>query len=368
MPLLERIIISDFRNIAFSELEFSEGINCIYGDNGQGKTNLLDAIHCLSMSKSAFALNDRTCIRHGCESFSVSGVYRMEDGLRSRFALTAHTDGTKSLRRDEKQIQRISSHIGTLPVVMVSPQDYALVSDGAQERRRFVNMVLSQLDSQYLDCLQRYNRALAQRNLMLKNANVDRFLIESVDAQMAVSSEYVCRRRREFSMQLQSRSAEYYRMLSGDAESVGVSYSSDLYPEGGDGPVSLEALLAASLEKDLILKYTTAGPQRDDFIFKMDGYPIRKCGSQGQQKSLLIALKLAQYEIMKQACGYAPLLLLDDVFDKLDIGRISNLLKIVSDSGYGQIFISDTSRERLESALGSLSGNTKYFCARGGEF
>lgn len=368
MPLLEKIIISDFRNIAFSELQFSGRLNCVCGDNGQGKTNLLDAVYYLSMTKSAFAPTDRYCVRHGCDSFSLSGVYRMEDGLRSRFIITSSSDGTKTLRRDDRQIARLSSHIGTIPVVMVSPQDYSLVDEGGDQRRRFVNSVLSQLDPEYLAGIQRYNRALVQRNRILKEPSVDASLLDILDLQMDATAYHIAAKRRKFAAEILGRIADYYRRLSGGAEEVGVEYRSDLFPDSAGEPVSLADILGKSRDKDMILKYTTRGVQRDDFIFTMGGYPIRKCGSQGQQKSFLVALKLAQYDIMKTSCGFAPTLLLDDVFDKLDFSRTGNLLKIVSDSGYGQIFITDTNRERLEGVVSTLASDVAYFNARGGEF
>lgn len=368
MPTLEQIIISDFRNIRFCELHFSEGLNCICGENGQGKTNLLDAVYYLSMTKSAFASSDRFCIRHGCNSFAICGTYAMRDGVRSRVALTSSSDGTKVLKRDDKAVPRVSSHIGTLPVVMVSPQDYSLISDGGEERRRFMNAVLSQLDPEYLNQLQRYNRALAQRNHLLKDPRTDRQLLETIGVQMTPMAEYIVRSRMEFAEAIRHTVCDYYRLLSGGAEDVGIAYRSDLVEGPNCSVRPLDALLSDAMERDIALRFTSVGIQRDDLDFSMEGYPIRKCGSQGQQKSFLVALKLAQYDIMRKACGYPPILLLDDVFDKLDMNRTANLLKMVGDSGFGQIFITDTNRDRLESIVRDISQDAAYFNARGGEF
>jgi len=369
MAVLEKLIVSDYRNIRMAELSFVEGFNCICGDNGQGKTNLLDAIYYLSMTKSAFAASDSFCFRHGSASFSISGLYRMPDGMRSRFAITASSDGTKTLRRDEKLIPKVSSHIGTIPVVMVAPQDGALVSEGGQERRRFANAVLSQLSPAYLAAVQKYNRLLVQRNRLLKDYRPDLQLLSALDAGLSAQSVPIARERREFAAQLEQSVARYYSILSGGREKVGVGYASDLL---GNDPLAelqtLDDLLEQSRQKDLLLKYTSVGVQRDDFIFTMDGQPIRKCGSQGQQKSFLVALKFAQFEIMKSRYGFAPLLLLDDVFDKLDTGRITNLLSIVGGGEFGQIFISDTLRSRLEKIISGIAPQAAYFDVKDGEF
>lgn len=364
MAILQKIIVSDFRNIAFAELSFVEGVNCICGDNGQGKTNLLDAVYYLSMTKSAFAPSDQFCVRHGMKSFSLAGTYAMPDGLSSKFVITVGESG-KSVKRDDKTLDRISAHIGQLPVVMVSPQDSALVSESGEERRRFVNAVLSQMDAEYLAAVQKYNRLLAQRNKMLKEPNCDDSLLDVLDMQMSGPAAYISACRADFCARMEAVVARYYEALSGGKESVGMEYRSDSLKTDSD---SYYEMFAVSRDKDRILKYTTCGIQRDDLLFTMDGHPIRRCGSQGQQKSFLVALKLAQYDIMKQAYGFAPLLLLDDVFDKLDVHRISNLLKIVSRNDYGQIFITDTNRSRMEEIVSDIAPDAAFFDACNGEF
>lgn len=362
MPILEKIVISDFRNIGLQELEFSPNVNCISGNNGEGKTNLLDAIYYLSMTKSAFASSDRFNFRHGTEEFSLSGTYRMENGLSSRFSIKAALKGDKKLRRDDKAYDKVSDHIGILPVVMVSPSDISLVSESGEERRRFVNSVLSQMDREYMASMQQYNRLLQQRNRMLKDFNMDRTLLEVIDMRMASVAEPVYQARKRFVEELLPVVREYYRLLSGDSETVGIEYESEL------SKASLDMLLEASYERDCAMKYTTSGIQRDDFIFTMNGLPIRRYGSQGQQKSFLVALKFAQYEVMKRNYGFAPVLLLDDVFDKLDMNRISNLLQMVASNEFGQIFITDSNKVRMSGIVDRITSDRAYFDTAGGSF
>ena len=362
MPILEKITIADFRNIRLQELAFSPNLNCICGNNGEGKTNLLDAIYYLSMTKSAFGASDKYNFRYGTPSFSICGTYRMQNSTESRFSIRVDSSGEKKVRRDDKPYGKVSEHIGVLPVVMVSPEDISLVSESGEERRRLANSVLSQMDREYLSALQQYNRLLQQRNRMLKETDMDRELLSVFDSRLQAYAEPVHAARKKFAEDIRPVVAGYYSMLSGGSEQVDVRYRSDM--EKGD----FQELLASSFEKDRLLKYTTVGIQRDDFEFTMDGWPIRKCGSQGQQKSFLVSLKFAQYEIMKRNCGFAPLLLLDDVFDKLDMNRISNLLSMVSGSNFGQIFITDSNKVRLRGIVDGFTTDRAYFETSGGCF
>ena len=362
MPILEKIVISDFRNIELQELEFSPNINCISGNNGEGKTNLLDAVYYLSMTKSAFAASDKYTFRHGKEEFSIAGTYRMENGLSSRFALQTSAKGEKKIKRDDKPYAKVSEHVGVLPVVIVSPADVSMVSESGEERRKFVNAVLSQMDHEYLVSLQQYNRLLQQRNKMLKDMSPDRSLLEVIDMRMAALAEPVYKARKKFIDDLKPIVSEYYRLVSGGSEEVDITYETEL------DKAPLDEILAASYEKDRALRYTSSGIQRDDFIFTMNGWPLRRHGSQGQQKSFLVSLKFAQYEIMKRAYGFAPLLLLDDVFDKLDMGRISNLLQMVSGKDFGQIFITDSNKVRMSGIVDALTQDRAYFETTAGTF
>ena len=362
MPVLEKIVISDFRNIELQELEFSPNINCISGNNGEGKTNLLDAVYYLSMTKSAFASSDKFTFRHGTEEFSIAGTYRMENGLASRFALKMTTKGEKKVKRDDKPYNKVSEHVGVLPVVMVSPADISMVSESGEERRKFVNAVLSQMDHEYLVALQQYNRLLQQRNKMLKDMNPDRSLLEVIDMRMAALADPIYKARKKFVEDLKPIVSEYYRLVSGGSEEVDITYETEM------DKAPLDQLLAASYDRDRALRYTSSGLQRDDFGFTMNGWPLRRHGSQGQQKSFLVSLKFAQYEIMKRSYGFAPLLLLDDVFDKLDMGRISNLLQMVSGKDFGQIFITDSNKVRMSGIVDALTQDRAYFETSAGTF
>ena len=361
MPTLKKIVVKDFRNIAFQELAFSPNVNCITGNNGTGKTNLLDAIHYLSMTKSAFPAPDRYNWRFGTEGFTLGGTYAMDNGLESRFSIQV-SEGEKKLVRDDKPYTRISEHVGVLPVVMVSPGDTALVSESGEERRRFANGVLSQMDRAYLAAIQTYNRLLAQRNKMLKEGAVDWDLMEVFDARMEAAAQPVYDARKRFAEELQPVVQSYCRLISGGGEDVSVEYRSDL------DKASLTDLLKAGRDRDLALRFTGSGIQRDDFLFSLGGHPIRRCGSQGQQKSFLVSLKFAQYEIMRDSYGYAPILLLDDVFDKLDIHRIGNLIGMVAGSGFGQIFITDSNKVRLSGIVDRITDDRAYFDTVDGVF
>ena len=362
MPVLEKIVISDFRNISLQEIEFSPNVNCISGNNGEGKTNLLDAIYYMSMTKSAFASSDKYVLRHGAQEFAVAGTYAMENGTKSRFSLKISSKGEKKIRRDDKPYQKIAEHIGILPVVMVSPADVSMVSESGDERRRFVNAVLSQMSQEYMAAMQQYNRLLMQRNKMLKEQNPDQGLLEVIDMRMAILAKPIYEARKKFVDDLRPIVSEYYKALSGDSEHVDIQYETEL----DNAP--LDELLRCSFEKDRIMKHTTEGIHRDDFAFTMNGHPIRRYGSQGQQKSFLVSLKFAQYEIMKRNYGFAPILLLDDVFDKLDMGRISNLLQMVASKDFGQIFITDSNKVRMSGIVDKLTKDRAYFETVSGAF
>ena len=362
MPILEKIVISDFRNIQLQELEFSPNVNCVSGNNGEGKTNLLDAIYYLSMTKSAFASSDKFNFRHGTEEFSIAGTYKMENGLSSRFALRMSAKGEKKVKRDDKPYGKVSEHVGVIPIVMVSPADISLVSDSGEERRRFVNSVLSQMDKEYLSALQQYNRLLLQRNKILKDQGYDQSLLEVIDMRMSALADPIFQARRRFVEELNPIVAQYYKAVSGGSEVVEIEYESELFK------APLDQILASSYERDRIMKHTTSGIHRDDFAFRMNGHPIRRYGSQGQQKSFLVSLKFAQYEIMKQKYGFAPMLLLDDVFDKLDMSRISNLLQMVSGNDFGQIFITDSNKVRMAGIVDGLTQDRAYYDTLSGSF
>ena len=279
--------------------------------------------------------------------------------LKSKYAANIEHFGTseggeKKIRKDDKA-RSISEHVGTLPIVMVSPSDISMVSESGDERRRFVNAVLSQMDREYLTGMQQYNRLLQLRNRLLKDPGSDDALMDAYDERLSALATPLSERRRRFTEDLYPIIKEYYYSLSGGGEQVEVEYRSDL--DKGD----LLSILRSRREKDRMSGFTTAGLQRDDFIFTMEGYPIRRCGSQGQQKSFLVSLKFAQYDIMKKAYGFPPILLLDDLFDKLDMNRVSNLLGMVAGSEFGQIFITDSNKVRISGIVDSITEDRVYY-------
>lgn len=362
MPILKKAIVQNWRNIELQELEFSPNINCICGNNGEGKTNLLDAVYYLSMTKSAFGASDRFNFRKGTDTFGLSGTYDLENGSTTRISIQSKSGQDKKITRDGKAYPKISAHIGLIPIVMVSPSDTALVSEGGEERRRFVSGVLSQMDAVHLSDLQKYQKTLLSRNSLLKSQRIDDTVLESIDYTLGKLAAGICSTRTAFIDGLRPLVQKYYNELSSGKEDVDIIYKSDMQKG------NLADLLARNIERDKLLGYTGVGAQRDDFIFLMNGDPIRKVGSQGQQKSFLVALKFAQYELMKGEYGFPPILLLDDLFDKLDFQRTENLLQMVSGEDFGQIFLSDTNKTRLQDIIDKLTVQSCYYEVKGGIF
>lgn len=359
---IKRLILSNFKNIASADLTFSDRINCICGDNGEGKTNLLDAIHYLSMTKSFLQSSDRFTYSYGASEATLCGVYE-KDGYEDKIAISVRNTGEKLVKKNDKNYPRISEHIGYIPIVVISPSDTSLIHDSGEERRRFMNVVLSQTDPQYLRAMQSYNRVLAQRNKLLKSdVAPSKILLEAFSAQLQRDGDFIFRKRGELARELEGMTTRFYSMLSDGKESVSLEYSSDL-KKGTMGE-----LLDASYQRDVILKYTSVGIQRDDYDFNMNGYPIKKCSSQGQQKTFLIALKLAQLTMMRQRYGFSPILLLDDVFDKLDMRRVEQLINMVSKEGFGQLFVTDSNKVRVSDLVRKLDSESKFFTVTKGVF
>lgn len=359
---LHRIILHDFKNVADAELEFSSGVNCVVGNNGTGKTNLLDAIYYLSMTKSYFSQSDQYVIRHGCEEAIATGFYRMDNDCEEKIS-AAIRKGDKVIRRGEKNYSRFSEHIGLIPIVMVSPYDASLINDSGDERRRYLNFILSQIDGKYLAHIQQYNQLLVRRNKLLRDGlSGGDMLLDTISEQMAPHAQYIFEARKSLCRELLPIIQKLYSRISGVAEMISMEYRSAL--EDSD----FIELMQANTEKDRALGYTLAGVQRDDIALSLDGHPLRKCGSQGQQKTFLLALKLAQLKYMQEAWHLTPILLLDDVFDKLDASRVEALLSIVSEGEFGQIFISDSNKVRVEALLGRLSADSRLFVAEKGYY
>lgn len=358
---LNTISLRNFHNIGEAEVTFSPKINCITGNNGAGKTNLLDAVYYLSMTKSFFSQSDQYVLKFGSDETTLCGVYRMDSGTEEKISVCVRKGGEKTVRRGAKNYTRFSEHIGLLPVVMVSPTDSALINDSGDERRKYMNFILSQVDRQYLSHIQAYNQLLLHRNRLLKEESGQSLLLDTITERMSPHASYVFEKRKSLCRELLPMVQNYYGRLCSDAETVSLEYRSDL-----DG-TSMEELAQREADKERALRYTTAGIQRDDIAFSLGEHPIRRCGSQGQQKSFLLAMKLAQYLFIKRIYRQTPVLLLDDVFDKLDTGRVERLLDIVSSPDFGQIFISDCNTVRLEASARKLDADFRSFKVENGK-
>lgn len=354
---LHTLSLINFKNIEQENLSLSPDINCLVGDNGAGKTNVIDAVYYLSMCKSALGMTDGQSIRHGEEFFMIEGGYTTDSERNEQIVCSFARRGGKCVKRAGKEYDRLSDHVGLIPVVIISPADSVLISDAAEERRRFLNAFLSQLDRGYLGAVMRYNSILTERNRLLKQMGsaVQEEILDILDQQLVAYGTTVHAKRAELIERIGPIVADYYRQLSGDREQVEIGYRSEL----NDQP--FEELLRTHRQKDLINQYSGCGVHRDDLTLKIGGYPLRKYGSQGQQKSFLIALKLAQYKVVAEHKGERPILLLDDLFDKLDAGRVEQLIKVVSGAEFGQIFITDCNKLRLQTILDAAAESYRLF-------
>lgn len=338
---LSRLSLASFKNYETTELTFCPKINCFVGNNGSGKTNLLDAIHYLSFSKSYFNSIDAQNIRHGDDFFAIHGTYRHDDDA-FQVHCTYRRGGRKTLKIDSKEYERLSEHIGRIPLIMIAPQDQELVYGTAEYRRRFLDSVISQFSRAYLDHLIAYNHALGQRNHLLKQGMVDAALLDILDTQLAERGTAILHERLAFIEALQPYFCQYFNEIAEEHEQPGMTYRST-----AGHPENYKAALTASAEKDRFLQYTSVGIHRDDLHLTLDGYALKKTGSQGQQKSFLLSLRLAQWEYMTRQMHLHPILLLDDIFDKLDKNRVYKLLQVVGEDHFGQVFISDTDPNRV---------------------
>ena len=345
---LQRISLVNFKNIQSQSFDFQQKINCFVGNNGVGKTNILDAIYYLSFAKSYFNSVALQNIKHGEGFFMVEGDYLLND-RNEKIVCSLKRGQKKVLKRNGKSYNKFSEHIGQLPLVIVSPADRDLVTEGSDTRRKFIDGVISQQNKTYLQDLISYNKVVSQRNALLKyfaaNRTFDALNLSVYDEQLADFGTRIYQVRQVFLEKFIPIFNKKYQIISGDTESVNLLYKSQLHD------FSILELLKNSLEKDKILQYTTSGIHKDDLSFEIGAYPIKKFGSQGQQKSYLIALKLAQFEFIKQQSNVTPILLLDDIFDKLDENRVLQIIDLVNNDEFGQIFITDTHHDRTENIL-----------------
>lgn len=355
---LQRLSVLHFRNHREASLELGSQVNCITGPNGTGKTNMLDAIHYLGLCKSYFEPQDSHNILHGEEFLLIKGELATEEGI-DHLACSVRKGARKIFKRNSKEYERLSEHVGRVPVVMITPYDGQLVLEGSDVRRRFLDGLIVQFDRSYLEALVRYNRALAQRNLLLKqmglNGRADRGVVEPWDEQLVLQGEAVHAVRKTFMHELMPLLAAHYKGITSGPEQVELTYRSELSER------SYRELLDEHWLRDAAAQHTTGGIHKDDLVFTIDGHPLKRAGSQGQQKTYLIAIKLAQFDLTAHRAGIRPILLLDDIFDKIDPQRMRHLLKLLGSGSFGQVIITDTDAGRLRKALDGLPLETRFF-------
>jgi DNA replication and repair protein RecF len=355
---LDSLHITHFKNIATARLQFSPRLNCFSGLNGMGKTNILDAVHFLCLCKSHRSLPDRSLVQIGADFFRLEGVFQ-RDQERQKVVAKFGAGRQKEFERNGATVSKLADFIGLFPVVMIAPDDAELVQEGSEERRRFLDMSLSQIDPDYLRNLLLYNNLLRRRNALLKSfaeeRRFDPVLLEAYDRQMPAPAASVHAARRAFVADFQPLLQEYYAVISGGRESASLEYSSDL------DRADMAALLRENLDKDRALQRTAAGPHRDDLALQLDGLAVKKYASQGQMKSFLLSMRLAQYDILRREKQMAPLFLLDDIFDKLDSRRVRQLVGLLIERQFGQIFITDTQPERIREIVEAFPGDHQLF-------
>jgi DNA replication and repair protein RecF len=361
---LKNLSLLNYKSFKQLNIEFSPKINCFTGLNGMGKTNLLDSIYYLSFTKSFFNSVDSQNINYTENFFIIEGHFE-KNGSEEKIYCGVKRNTKKKIKRNGKDYERLVDHIGHFPAVMISPYDSALILEGSEERRRFLNEVISLFDPVYMDSLIKYNRALEQRNALLRQfaeSNTENTeLLEIWNLQLQKYGQVIYDKRKNFMTNFCPIFQEYYRIISSEAENVTLEYESQLH----NSPI--DQLLKNSLKKDLALEYTTVGIHKDDLAFKIENYPIKKSGSQGQQKSFLLALKFAEFEFISQTNGFHPILLLDDIFDKLDLQRMDNIIGLLAKDNFGQIFITDTDKSHLSRILEKKLSDYKMFTVTNGD-
>ena len=357
--MLKSLNILNYRNIREASLEFSAKLNCFVGLNGQGKTNVLDAIYLLSFTKSAYTSQDSLNITHGEEMAMVQGVYddfTISCGLRRGVK--------KQFRKDKKDYPRLLDHIGLIPLVMVCPADHQLIEEGSDERRRFMDVVIGQRNRKYLDSLANYNALLKQRNALLKQyadtPTPPDDLLEVLEWQMVEPAEYIFKARTDFFTEFEPYFQEVYKVISGSAEIPALKYISQLQNR------ELREAYIKTRQRDLILGWTSQGPHKDDLDMRLGEWPLKQVGSQGQQRTFVLAMKLAQALYLADTMGEAPILLLDDIFDRLDSERVERIVAMVQGEQFGQIFITDTDRQHLSDII-QPGADAKIFHVENGQ-
>ena len=356
--ILKSITLTNYKSFSAKTVDFDPKINCFIGPNGIGKSNVLDAIYHLSFGKSYFNPISSQNIKHGEDFFAIKGSYKNES-KEEVVIINFKKNDKKVIKRNNKKYEKFSDHIGFIPLVIISPSDRNLIAEGSDIRRKFIDSVISQSDKKYLENLINYNKILTQRNsllkLIFKNKNFDKQTIQVYDSQLESIGEKIHMKRKMFLNDFIPVFKDKYKSISNNNEDVDIRYKTDLEFD------KLSVLLQENLEKDMFLQYTSKGIHKDDLVFNINDYSIKKFGSQGQQKSLLIALKLAQFDFLKSQNKNNPILLLDDIFDKLDKNRVKQIINLVSADDFGQIFISDTDEERTIESIKEINNSNKIF-------
>jgi len=355
---LKTLSLVNFKNYEQLDIPLSERINCFVGENGVGKTNLLDAVHYLSLCKSNLNPVDSQNVRYEQDFLVIQGLFERK-GKEENIYCGIRRQKKKQFKRNKKEYSKLSEHIGLIPLVMISPADSILINGGSEERRKFMNGVVAQYSRVYLENLIQYNRALTQRNHLLKDfalsRNFDPEMLDVWDEQLIRYGEPIYEERTRFVSELLPVFNAFHSHVSGNREQVILSYRADLQERG------FREGLKASLEKDRFIQYTTFGIHKDDLGMELGGHSLKKSGSQGQQKTFLVALKLAEFEFIRKLTEIPPILLLDDIFDKFDAGRVKQIISLVAENQFGQIFITDTNEQRLQGILQEIPADHKVF-------
>lgn len=355
---LEELHIINYKNISQKDFTFKSKINCFVGQNGRGKTNILDAIYYLAYGKSYFNPVALQNIKHHEDFFVVEGSFLKED-KQEHIVCSLKKGQKKTMKRNGKAYQKFSEHLGLIPLVIISPADQDLISEGSEVRRKFIDTVISQQDAIYLQDLINYQKIISQRNALLKyfalNHTFDNETLTIYNEQIAPLAQSIFEKRKAFIEEFEPIFKEYHQKITGNREDVTLTYESHLHEK------SMIQQLEESLQKDRVLQYTSVGIHKDDIEFHLEGFPLKKFGSQGQQKSLLIALKLAQFDFLKKQSGILPILLFDDIFDKLDAQRVQQIINLVNDERFGQLFITDTHQDRTELIVQSTQLDYEIF-------
>lgn len=359
--ILKHLSILNYKNLTEVELNLSPKVNCFLGDNGMGKTNLLDAVYYLSFCKSHSNPIDSQVIHHDADICMIQGKYEFLNGNEEDISCALKRRQKKQFKRNKKQYDKLSAHIGFIPLVMISPADNELIMGGSEERRLFMDVSISQFDKPYLQSLVRYNNALQQRNALLKQDNIDLSLLELWEETMIEEGVAIFEKRKIFIEELTPIFHDFYTTISQSKESISLEYSSQLNDS------SFKERLMDARKRDMILGHTTVGVHRDELEMLIDGYPIKKDGSQGQKKTYFVSLKLAQFQFLSNKSNNIPILVLDDIFDRLDETRVKEIIRLVSGDGFGQIFISDTNRQSLDRILKPFDNNYHLYSVVDGE-